>query len=340
MLYTPQQVLAQLQQKQYAPVYFLQGEEPYYIDWITNFIEKNVLSASEKDFNWTVVYGKDQSMQAILTHARRFPINSERQVVLVKEAQDLQDLKREEGRNLLETYLRSPQPSTLLVFAHKHQPLDAKKSLYKMLAQQVVFMHAKRLYDNQLGAWISTYLQERGWHITEKATWMLQECIGNDLTRIAHELHKVCLNLGNSKVIDDVMIQTYVGISKAFNAFELQKALARKEIFKAHQIVQHFEINPRNNAAIPLVALLFSFFSKLLRLHHAQSKSSESLAKLLQVSPYFVQEYLMASQHYSLPKVIENIHHLHQADLRLKGVAYPTTPEGQILKELVFKLMH
>ncbi len=340
MLYTPQQVLAQLQQKQYAPVYFLQGEEPYFIDLIANYIEKNVLGASEKDFNWTVVYGKDQSMQAILTHARRFPINSERQVVLVKEAQDLQDLKREDGRTLLETYLRSPHPATLLVFAHKHQALDAKKPLGKMLMQHAVFVHTKKLYENQLSAWIVAHVQERGLCITEKAAWMLQECIGNDLSRIAYEIHKICFNLKDSKEINDVMVQSYVGISRSFNAFELQKALARKEVLKAQQIIQYFETNPRNNPAIPLVALLFAFFSRLLRLHHVQSNSSESLAKLLQVSPYFIQEYLVASQHYPLSKVIENIHHLHQADLQLKGVGYPATPEGQVLKELVFKLMH
>ena len=337
---TPQQVLAQLQQKQYAPVYFLQGEEPYYIDLITKYVEENVLSDAEKGFNLTVVYGKEGTMPTILSHARRFPMGSEYQVVLVKEAQELQDLKREEGRKLLESYIQSPQPATLLVFAHKYKTLDARRSLSKVLTKQAVLVNSKKLYDNQLGAWITTYARDKGLSITEKATWMLQEYIGNDLERLANELSKICLNIEQSTEIDDGMVQTYVGISRNFNAFELQKALAKKDVPKAQQIVAHFAANPKNNPAIPLVALLFSFFSKLLRLHHAQDKSDAALAKALQVSPYFVQEYITAARHYPLPKVIENIHHLHQADLQLKGVDYPATPEGQILKELIFKLMH
>ncbi|MEL6606671.1 MAG: DNA polymerase III subunit delta [Bacteroidota bacterium] len=340
MPHTPQQVLTQLQKKQYASVYFLQGEEPYYIDLITNYVEANVLSDAEKGFNLTVVYGKEGTIPTILSHARRFPMGSEYQVVLVKEAQELQDLKKEAGRKLLESYIQSPQPATLLVFAHKYKTLDARRSLSKTLAKQAVLVNSKKLYDNQLGAWITTYARDKGLSITEKATWMLQEYIGNDLERLANELSKICLNIEQSTGIDDVMVQTYVGISRNFNAFELQKALAKKDVPKAQQIVAHFAANPKNNPAIPLVALLFSFFSKLLRLHHAQDKSDAALAKALQVSPYFVQEYITAAKHYPLPKVIENIHHLHQADLQLKGVDYPATPEGQILKELIFKLMH
>jgi DNA polymerase III subunit delta len=339
MVCTPQQVLTALKNKQYAPVYFLQGEEPYYIDLLTRYIEENVLSASEKDFNLTVVYGKDQTIREILTHARRFPMGSERQVVIVKEAQAQQDLHREEGSMHLEAYVRSPQPATLLVWAYKYKTIDGRKSLGKVLAQQAVVVHAKKVYDDQVTAWIADYAREKGLSITEKATLMLQECIGNDLTRLANELNKIQLNLGKDSEINDAMVQTYVGISRIFNAFELQKALAQKNIIKVHQIMLHFEASPRNNPAIPLVALLFSFFSKLLLLHHAKDKSASALAKALQVSPYFVQDYLQAAQHYPLSKVIENIQHLHQADLQLKGVGYPATPEGQILKELIFKLI-
>jgi DNA polymerase-3 subunit delta len=339
MVCTPQQVLTALKNKQYAPVYFLQGEEPYYIDLLTRYIEENVLSASEKDFNLTVVYGKDQTMSDILTHARRFPMGSERQVVIVKEAQAQQDLHREEGRMHLESYVKSPQPATLLVWAYKYKTLDGRKSLSKVLAQQAIVVHAKKIYDHQVTAWITAYAREKGLSITEKATLMLQECIGNDLTRLTNELNKIQLNLEQDSEIDDAMVQTYVGISRVFNAFELQKALAQKNIIKAYQIVLHFEANPRNNPAIPLVALLFSFFSKLLLLHHAKDKSAPALSKVLQVSSYFVQDYLQAAQHYPLSKVIENIQHLHQADLQLKGVGYPATPEGQILKELICKLI-
>jgi DNA polymerase III subunit delta len=339
MVYTPQQVLTALKQKQYAPVYFLQGEEPYYIDLLTRYMEENILGASEKDFNLTVVYGKEQTMSEILTHARRFPMGSERQVVIVKEAQELQDLNREEGKKHLEAYVKFSQPATLLVWAYKYKTLDARRSLGKVLAQQAVLVYSKKVYDHQVAAWITTYVHERGLSITEKATLMLQEFIGNDLARLANELNKIQLNLEQDTEIDDAMVQAYVGISRTFNAFELQKALAQKDVMKAHQIVLHFEANPRKNPAIPLVALLFSFFSKLLLLHDAKDKSAPTLEKVLQVSPYFIRDYLLAAQRYPLSKVIENIQHLHQADLQLKGVDYPATTEGKILKELVCKLV-
>jgi DNA polymerase III subunit delta len=339
MVHTPQQVLTALKQKQYAPIYFLQGEEPYYIDLLTSYIEESVLAASEKDFNLTVVYGKEQSMSEILTHARRFPMGSERQVVIVKEAQEMQDLKREEAIKHLEAYVRSPQPATLLVWAYKYKTLDERKSLGKIMARQAILVHAKKVYANQVGAWITAYVREKKLSITEKATFMLQEFIGNDLTRLAKELTKIHLNLEQATEIDDAMVQAYVGISRTFNAVELQKSLAQKDATKAYQIVMHFAANPKNNPAIPLVALLFSFFSKLLLLHHAKDKSAPALAQALRVSPYFVQDYLVAARLYPLTKVIENIQHLHQADLQLKGVDYPATPEEQILKELVFKIM-
>ena len=340
MIYTPQKVLKALQQKKYAPVYFLQGEEPYSIHLITNYIEKNVLNAAEKALNLSVVYGKDVSMQEILTHARRFPMGSAYQIVLVKEAQELQDLKKEIGRRLLAAYVQSPQPSTLLVFAHKHKILNARSSLSKVLSQQAVLVHAKQVYDSQIPEWITGYIQAKGLTITAKAILLLQQYIGNDLTMLVSELDKLQLNLKEKTEIDEAIVQAYVGISKAYHAFELQKALAQKDVHKTYQIVAYFVANPKNHPAIPLVALLFSFFSKLLCMHHSPDKSALSLAQRLSIHPYFLEEYRLAVQHYPLAKVIENMHHLHQADLQLKGIDYPATPEGQILKELIFKLMH
>ncbi len=339
MLLAPQQVLVQLKQKQYAPVYFLQGEEPYYIDSIADYIEENVLSTAEKSFNLTVVYGRDQTMSQILAQARRFPMGSTYQAVIVKEAQELQDLKREEGYRLLQAYIQSPQPATLLVFAHKYKVVDLKRPLGKLLEQKAVLVNSKKLYDNQIPVWIKAHIQEKGLSITEKATLMLQEFVGNDLSRLANELDKIRLNLAQSTEIDSNTVQTYVGISKKFNAFELQQALARKDACKAQQFVLYFEANSKDNPAIPLVASLFAFFSKLLLVHQSGQRLASSLAQVLQVNPYFVQEYLLAAQNYPLPKVIENIHYLHQADLQLKGIDYPSIAEGQILKELVFKLM-
>src|SRR3569623_1541108 len=247
MVYTPQQVLTALRQKKYAPVYFLQGEEPYYIDLLTRYMEENVLSTAEKDINLTVLYGKDHSMSEILTHARRFPLGSDWQVVIVKEAQEQQDLKKEEGRKHLAAYVQSPQPATLLVWAYKHKTLDIKKSLGSVLSQLAILVHAKKIYDNQVGAWIAAYVRDKGLSITEKATLMLQEFIGNDLTRLAKELNKIYLNLEQSTKIDDAMVQAYVGISRTFNAFELQKALAQKGFAKACRIILHFAANTKNS---------------------------------------------------------------------------------------------
>ncbi|MEM7382946.1 MAG: DNA polymerase III subunit delta [Bacteroidota bacterium] len=340
MSFTPRQVINALKEQKYAPVYFLQGEEPYYIDFITNYLEEKILSTAEKSFNLTVVYGKDHTMVQVLTHARRYPVAAARQVVIVKEAQELQDLRKEEGQKLLASYVQAPQPATLLAFACKHKPLDARTTLSKILAQYGVVMHARRVHDNQLPAWIMSYVQAQGLAITQKASLMLQELVGNDLTRLASELDKVRLNLQRGHEIDDAAVQAYVGISKQFNVFELQKALAHQDMYKANQIVLYFAANPKNTPAISLVNLLFIFFSKVLLVHHAKDKSPQSLASTLQVNPYFVQEYLLAAQHFPLPKAMENIHHLHQADLQLKGIDYPTLAEGAILKELIFKLMH
>ncbi len=340
MVITPQQALDQLQQQRYAPVYFIHGEEPYYIDLITNYLTDNVLQPHEKDFNFTLLYGKDQEMHQILNGAKRYPVAAERQVVMIKEAQDLSDLHQEAGQKLLLSYLQAPNPATLLVFAYKNKNLDARTTLSKRLAQDAVVVHSKKLYDNQIPAWIEEYVHKKGLKITEKASLMLQELVGNELTRLAKELDKLQLNLQESRVIDDTIIQTYVGMSKQFNVFELQKALATKDIYKANQIVFYLAANPKGNSAIPIVALLFTFFTKLLLIHASSDKSKQSLAKLLQVNPYFIQEYMAAAQHYSLSQVMANIEHLHQADLQLKGINYPMIPEGEILKELIFKLMH
>lgn len=340
MSHTPQQVLAQLQQQQYAPVYWLQGEEPYYIDLITNYIEEHVLSAAEKSFNLTIAYGKDLGMEQLMTQARRFPMGSTHQVVIVKEAQEFSDLQHEAGRQLIAAYIQSPQPATLLVFAYKYKALNARTKLSKLLASKAIMVNTKKLQQYQLPTWIQEYVQARALTITEKATWMLQEFVGNNLLRLAKELDKLQLNLGSDTAIDDSFVQTYVGISKTYNAFELQKALAQKDVRKANHIIHYFEANPKANPAIPLVALLFTFFSKLLLVHQAKQKTEEALAPILRVSPYFVGEYLQAAQRYPLPQVIANIHYLHQADLQLKGVNYPATPEGQLLKELIFKLVH
>ena len=336
----PQQVLKALEEKQYAPLYFLQGEEPYYIDRIANYIENEILTEAEKSFNLIVAYGKDQTISELLAQARRFPMMAERQVVIMKEAQENPDLKKEECQKLLVNYIKAPQPATLLVFAHKHKTLDGRKPLSKLLDQQAILVTTKKLYDSQVPAWISQYVKEKELNITEKAIRMLQEFVGNTLGRLANEIEKISINLEKGDKIDDEAVQQYIGISKEYNVFELQKALTNKDVLKANQIIQYLAANPKTNPIIPIIALLSTFFSKLLLVHHAKDKTKKNLATVLQVRPYFVDDYLLAAQHYPLQKIIDNINYLHPADLQAKGVDNPTIIERQILKELVFKLIH
>ncbi len=341
MSISPDQLLSDLKQKKYAPVYFLQGDETYYIDLIADYIENNILNETEKSFNQTIIYGRDANISAILNHARRFPMMAERQVVLVKEAQNISDLNREEGSKLLLDYLNNPAPTTLLVFCHKNKTLDKRKALGKAIDKLTVSVTTKKLYDNQVPAWIENYIKSKGFSTTPKAVQMLADAIGNDLERLANEIGKVIINFKEKGQIDEVTVQKYVGISKDYNVFELQKALIMKDIVKANQIVNYFEANSKKNPIIPILAILFSFYSKLLIAIHSKDKSPKGLATALKINPYFVQDYQTALNKYSMIQIINNIHHIRVSDLKSKGVeSSGSTTDGQLLRELVFKLLH
>ena len=340
MATTPDAVLSDLRNKKYAPVYFLQGEETYYIDLIADFIENNVLSDAEKGFNQTILYGRDVAMNAVLTNARRFPMMSDRQVVMVKEAQNISDINKEAGQKLLCDYLNNPVPSTVLVFCHKNKTLDKRKVLGKAIEKQAVAVTTKKLYDNQVPAWIESYIKGKRFAISAKAVQMLADSIGTDLERLANEIDKVLINFSEPVEIDEQMVQKYVGISKEYNVFELQKALVVKDVVKANRIINHFGANPKKNPVLPVISVLFSFYSKLLIAHHTKDKSDRNLASALKVNPFFVKDYTAALRYYSLPDVVDNIHRIRLADLRSKGVDNASASEWQLLKELVFHLLH
>ena len=340
MAVTPESILKDLKEKKYAPVYFLQGEETYYIDMISDFIEDNVLTEAEKGFNQTILYGRDVATNVILTNARRFPMMSERQVVIVKEAQAVSDINKEAGQKLLTDYIQNPVPSTILVFCYKNKTLDKRKSLGKLIEKHAVALTTKKLYDNQVPAWVESYMKSKGFGITPKATQMLSDSIGNDLERLANEIDKMLINFKEKIQIDEGVVQKYVGISKDYNVFELQKALITKDVIKANKIVNYFEANSKKNPIIPIIAILFSFYSKLLIAFHAKDKSERNLASVLKVSPYFVKDYMFAMKNYNPMQIVNNIHYIREADLKSKGVDNISATEGQILKELVFKLLH
>ena len=333
-------ILTELKSGKYAPVYFLQGEETFYIDLISNYIENNALSESERSFNQVVMYGKDVTMASILTNARRFPMMAERQVVIVKEAQDIQDLNKEMGPKLLLDYLTRQVPSTVLVFCHKHKTLDKRRELGKKIDQYAVMLSTKKLYENQLPEFVYEYIHEKKVTIDQQAVQVLCEYVGNDLHRMANEIDKLTISLPESGSIGVDQVMNQVGVSKEYNVFELQKAILRRDPLLANKIVNYFESNTRKNPMIPVVAFLYSFFSKLLMAAQVEDKSEKGLATELKVSPYALRDYTLALRQFPLPKIIDNLSSIKDADLKLKGVNTGSSDEGQIFRELIWRIMN
>jgi DNA polymerase-3 subunit delta len=332
-------IMVDLKARKYAPVYFLQGEETFYIDLISDYIETNALQPAEKSFNQVVVYGKDAAMATILTHARRFPMMAEKQVVIVKEAQEIQDLNKETGSKLLLDYLKQPVPSTILVFCHKHKSLDKRKEVGKKIDQYAIALNCKKIYDNQLPEFIQEYAHEKKISIDDRAVLALSEYVGNDLHRLANEIDKLTISSGVTSIsLEQVMNQ--VGVSKEYNIFELQKAIIRKDTLLANKIVNYFEANTRKNPMIPVVAFLYSFFSKLLAASQSPDKSDKGLVSNLKISPYAARDYSYALRQYHTDKIIQTISHLKEADLKLKGVNSGSDTEGQLFRELVYRIIY
>lgn len=333
-------VMADLKARRFVPVYFLQGEETYYIDLISDYIEHHALTDSEKSFNQVVVYGKDATMATILTHARRFPMMAERQVVIVKEAQDIQDLGKETGSKLLLDYLTKAVPSTILVFCHKNKTLDKRRELGKKIDKLTECITTKKPYDNQLPEFVGEYARERKIQIDDRGIQALCEFVGNDLHRLANELDKLAIALTPGETITAERVMNQVGVSKEYNIFELQRAIIQKDTLLANKIVNYFESNTRKNPVIPVVAFLYSFFSKLLVASQAKDKSEKGLASELKVSPYAVRDYSFALRQYPVDSIIANISFLKEADLRLKGVNSGSSTDGQVMRELIWRLIH
>lgn len=333
-------ILTALQAGQYAPVYVLQGEETYYIDLISDYIEAHALAETDKGFNQVVVYGKDAPVATILTHARRYPMMAERQVVIVKEAQEVPDLQKEGGAKLLLDYVSNPTPSTILVLCHKHKALDKRRELGKKIDKLTVSAVFKKPYENKLPEFIHGYVNEKGHEADEEAVRVLCEYVGTDLKRMANELDKVMISMPTGARLTAAQAMAQVGISREYNIFELQKALIRRDPLQANKIVNYFESNPKKNPLIPAVAFLYSFYSKLLVASSAPDKSERSLVGLLKISPYAARDYFSALRHYTTPQLVGCVQSISEADLKIKGVNAGTVAEGQILRELVYRLIH
>ena len=329
------EIMSDLRNRIYKQVYFLAGEEPYYIDAITDFIEEKVLTEAEKAFNQIVLYGEDTTVASVTETSRRFPMMSNHQVVIVREAQSLKKIED------LAYYVEKPLSSTILVIDYKYKTLDKRTRLYKLIGNNAVYFESNRLRDYQVPAWIEKHLMVKGIRISPDASAMLTEYLGTDLGKIANELTKLLITLPAGKpVITTDLIEKNIGISKDYNNFELQKALGEKDVYKATMIVRYFADNQKDNPVNLTIASLFSFFSKLLTYHYMGDKSRNNVAAALKINPFFVKDYEAAASRYDARKTIRIISLLRTYDMKSKGYGDLSSPPGDLLKELVYKIMH
>ncbi|PTX42332.1 DNA polymerase III delta subunit [Christiangramia gaetbulicola] len=329
------QIVTDIQKGNIKPIYFLMGEEPYYVDKISDFIAENILTEEERGFNQMTIYGRDSNIDDIVSNAKRYPMMAERQVVIVKEAQDLSRTIEK-----LVDYAENPQPTTVLVVCYKYKKIDKRKKLHKAIAKTGVIFEGKRMYENQVGDWIIKTLKARGFGISPKAAQMLVEFLGTDLGKIDNELQKLQLICPEGTTISPEIIEQNIGISKDFNNFELRKAIGEKDTLKAHRIINYFAQNPKDNPMVVTVSLLFSYFSQILQYHGLSDKSKGAVAKQLKVNPYFVNDYVNAARNYPMKKVSHAISLLQETDVKSKGVGAANVSQGDLLKELLVKIMN
>ncbi|MEZ0006320.1 DNA polymerase-3 subunit delta [Flavobacterium sp. 28YEA47A] len=315
------------------PVYFLMGEEPYYIDKLTEYMEANLLSEEEKGFNQTVLYGRDVTIDDIVSTAKRYPMMAERQVVIVREAQELS-----RSIDKLETYAENPMPTTVLVIAYKYKTLDKRKKLVKFLDKKGLVYESKKLYENQVGDWLKRVLAGKKLNIEPKAAAMLVDFLGTDLSKIANELDKLAIILPQGSTITPELIEENIGFSKDFNVFELRKAIGERNVKKAYQIAQYFADNPKDNPLVLTVGQTFGFFIQLLKYHGLKDRSPKSVASALGINPFFVKEYDVAIKNYPMKKVSQIVASLRDIDVKSKGVGANGLPPGDLMKEMLAKI--
>ena len=330
-----EEIIGDLKKKIFKPVYFLSGEEPYYIDLISDFIEEKVLPETEKAFNQIIYYGEDVTVPMIIETSRRFPMMSSHQVVIVKEAQALKKIEE------LLVYLEKPLLSTILVINYKYKSIDKRTKFCKVLEKEAVYFESAKLRDYQIPGWIERYLMLKGIKIDPSASAMLTEFLGTDLHKIANELNKLIITLPESKpFINSALIEKNIGISKEYNNFELQKAIGEKNVLKANMIVNYFGHNQKENPLTLTLASLFSFFSKLLTFHYLTDKSRNNAASVLKVNPFFVKDYESAATVYNVSRTVRIISLLRTYDMKSKGFGDLSSEPGDLLKELVYKIIH
>jgi DNA polymerase-3 subunit delta len=312
------------------PIYFLMGEEPYYIDRLSDYIENNVLSEEEKGFNQTVLYGRDVTVEDIVSAAKRYPMMAERQVIIVKEAQDLV-----KTIDKFESYASDPVPTTVLVLCYKYKTLDKRKKVTKLFEKSGLIFESKKLYDNQVGQWITRVLQAKKYSIEPKASAMLVEFLGTNLEKINNELEKLQIILPVGSTISANHIEENIGFSKDFNIFELRKAIGEKNQLKSYKIAQYFSENPKDHPLVMTTGMLFSFFVQLLQYHGLKDKNPKNVAAVLKVNPFFLKDYDVALRNYPMKKVSKIVTLLREIDVKSKGVGANALPQHELLKEML-----
>ncbi len=326
-------ILKDIKSKKYHPVYFLGGEEPYFIDVISNFIQNTVLAEHEKDFNQTILYGKETKANEIIDAAKRFPMMSEYQVIIVKEAQGL-------GKELdkLEGYFSNPQPTTILVFCSKYKKIDKRKKISKLIQKTGILFESKKLYENQIGDFITSVLRNKGLSINPKANLMLTEFLGTDLSKINKELEKLQIIIPKGTTITPKDIEVNIGISKDFNVFELNDAIGTKNQLKAYRIANYFLENPKEKPLVVTISLLFSFFSKIMQYHGLVDKSENNVASKLKINRFFIKDYVTAARNYPMKKISYIIEKIRISDIKSKGVGSSQFGQEDILRELLVQI--
>ncbi len=317
------------------PIYFLMGEEPYYIDKLSDYIEQNVLAEEEKGFNQTILYGRDVTIEDIVATAKRYPMMAERQVVIVKEAQDLT-----RTIDKLESYVENPMLSTVLVFCYKYKTLDKRKKMTKLIDKVGVVYESKKLYDNQVGDWIKRVLSGKNYSIEPKANAMLVEFLGTDLSKINNELEKLQIILPKSSTITPKHIEENIGFSKDFNNFELLNALGSRNQLKAFQIAQYFSDNQKANPLVVTTSTVFGFFIKILKYHGLKDRNPKNVASVLGVSPYFLKDYDLALKNYPMKKVSQIVSAIRDIDVKSKGVGANALSQSDLLREMLYKIFN
>lgn len=341
MIYTFEQIIADLNKKIYKPLYFLMGDESYFIDEITKNIEDNVLPAEEKAFNQTVLYGRDIELGTLLNAARRFPMMSNYNLVIVKEAQNMKGIDGTPSGVVdpFLMYCENPPKSTILVICYRDKVLDKRKKIYKAIEANACLFESKKLYENKVGAWITSYAKSKGYSIDIKAAELMANQIGNELSKVVNELTKLFLVLPKGSNITLKEIEENIGISKDFNVFELQAAIGKRDFSNALLIVTHMALNPKSKSIIPLISFLYSFFSKILLVHSTTDKSNTGIAAAIGINPFFAKDYLDAARNFNRAQAAQVISILREYDTKSKGIDSAMVDDGELMKEMVFKIL-